>query len=114
MRISDWSSDVCSSDLSDEDLAMSLGLKGARTTEGDIIYFGLVGTNLVDGIEQIPFFANERQQYLEYDVTRLIQNLSRSEERRVGKAWVRTFRSRWSAYHYKKKIRTRDSNSNLQ
>lgn len=69
---------------SDEDLAMSLGLKGARTTEGDIIYFGLVGSNLVDGIEQIPFFADERQQYLEYDVTRLIQNLSRAKKPVLG------------------------------
>lgn len=69
---------------SDEDLAMSLGLKGARTTEGDIIYFGLVGTNLVDGIEQIPFFADERQQYLEYDVTRLIQNLTRPKKPVLG------------------------------
>ncbi|MGV8997750.1 MAG: GldG family protein [Parvibaculaceae bacterium] len=68
----------------DEDLAMSLGLKGARTTEGDIIYFGLVGTNLADGIEQIPFFADERQQYLEYDVTRLIQNLSRPKKPVLG------------------------------
>ena len=68
----------------DEDLAMSLGLKGARTTEGDIIYFGLVGTNLADGIEQIPFFADERQQYLEYDVTRLIQNLSRAKKPVLG------------------------------
>lgn len=68
----------------DEDLAMSLGLKGARTTEGDIIYFGLVGTNLVDGIEQIPFFATERQQYLEYDVTRLIQNLNRPKKPVLG------------------------------
>jgi len=68
----------------DEDLAMSLGLKGARTTEGDIIYFGLVGTNLVDGIEQIPFFTTERQQYLEYDVTRLIQNLNRPKKPVLG------------------------------
>jgi ABC-type uncharacterized transport system involved in gliding motility auxiliary subunit len=68
----------------DEDLAMSLGLKGARTTEGDIIYFGLVGTNLVDGIEQIAFFADERQQYLEYDVTRLIQNLNRPKKPVLG------------------------------
>jgi ABC-type uncharacterized transport system involved in gliding motility auxiliary subunit len=69
---------------SDEDLAMSLGLKGARTTEGEIIYFGLVGTNLVDGIEQIPFFSDERQQYLEYDVTRLIQNLNRPKKPTLG------------------------------
>jgi len=67
-----------------EDTAMSLGLKGARTTEGEVIYFGLVGTNLVDGIEAIPFFANERQQYLEYDVTRLIQNLSRPKKPVLG------------------------------
>ncbi len=67
-----------------EDLAMSLGLKGARTTEGEVIYFGLVGTNLVDGIEAIPFFADARQQYLEYDVTRLIQNLSRPKKPVLG------------------------------
>ncbi|HUD50118.1 GldG family protein [Parvibaculum sp.] len=67
-----------------EDLAMSLGLKGARTTEGEVIYFGLVGTNLVDGIEAIPFFTDERQQYLEYDVTRLIQNLSRPKKPVLG------------------------------
>src|SRR3546814_13419701 len=29
--------------------------------------------------------------------------VTRSEERRVGKEWVRTCRSRWSPYHYKKK-----------
>jgi ABC-type uncharacterized transport system involved in gliding motility auxiliary subunit len=67
-----------------EDLAMSLGLKGARTTEGEVIYFGLVGTNLVDGIEAIPYFADARQQYLEYDVTRLIQNLSRPKKPVLG------------------------------
>src|SRR3546814_13514721 len=32
--------------------------------------------------------------------------LLRSEERRVGKGWVRTCRSRWSPYHYKKKNQT--------
>lgn len=67
-----------------EDLAMSLGLKGARTTEGEVIYFGLVGTNLVDGIEAVPYFTDERQQYLEYDVTRLIQNLSRPKKPVLG------------------------------
>ena len=60
-----------------EDLAMSLGLKGAPTAQGDIIYFGLVGTNSVDGLEAIPFFTDEREQYLEYDIARMIQNLSR-------------------------------------
>lgn len=67
-----------------EDLAMSLGLKGAPTADGDVIYFGLVGTNLVDGIEAIPFFTDARAQYLEYDVTRLIQNLSRPRKPTLG------------------------------
>src|SRR3546814_14211274 len=31
------------------------------------------------------------------------QDIKRSEERRVGKEWVSTCRSRWSAYHHKKK-----------
>src|SRR3546814_19455461 len=31
---------------------------------------------------------------------------SRSEERRVGKEWVSTCRSRWSPYHKKKKKNT--------
>ncbi|PKP76599.1 MAG: ABC transporter [Alphaproteobacteria bacterium HGW-Alphaproteobacteria-3] len=61
----------------EEDLAMSLGLKGAPTQTGDVIYFGLVGTNSVDGLEAIPFFTDEREQYLEYDLARMIQNLSR-------------------------------------
>src|SRR3546814_20474065 len=36
------------------------------------------------------------------DVADLVGSL-RSEERRVGKEWVSTCRSRWSPYHYKKK-----------
>ena len=68
----------------EEDLAMSLGLKGAPTQSGDVIYFGLVGTNSVDGLESVPFFTDEREQYLEYDVARMIQNLSRPERPVLG------------------------------
>lgn len=68
----------------EEDLAMSLGLKGAPTQSGDIIYFGLVGTNAVDGLESIPFFTDEREQYLEYDIARMIQNLSRPQRPVLG------------------------------
>ncbi|MGK2742507.1 Gldg family protein [Tepidicaulis sp. LMO-SS28] len=68
----------------DEDRAMSLGLKGAPTTEGEVIYFGLAGTNLVDGREAIPFFTDEREVYLEYDLIRMIQNLSSPEKPVLG------------------------------
>ncbi|MBI1260384.1 MAG: ABC transporter [Rhizobiales bacterium] len=67
-----------------EDLAVSMGLNGAPTTEGDIVYFGLVGTNMVDGLESIPFFSDKRAQYLEYDVTRMVQNLTRPKKPVLG------------------------------
>src|SRR3546814_19600175 len=47
---------------------------------------------------------------LREDILELISEAecSRSEERRVGKACVRTCRSRWSPYHKKKKNKTRN------
>src|SRR3546814_2719758 len=69
MRISDWSSDVCSSDLRQARRALRLpaGI--------------LLGRHRLDG--QGPDFGAE----------------PRSEERRVGKECVSTCRSRWSPYH---------------
>src|SRR3546814_8769711 len=81
MRISDWSSDVCSSDLRRlvvvADRARSLQGKGAlrRVPEGDRA-----------GQEHIVRAAEEAGR-------------TRSEERRVGKECVSTCRSRWSPYH---------------
>lgn len=68
----------------EEERAMSLGLKGAPTQDGEIIYFGLAGSNLVDGTETIAFFSDEREEYLEYDLTRMVQNLSRPEKPVLG------------------------------
>jgi ABC-type uncharacterized transport system involved in gliding motility auxiliary subunit len=49
-----------------------------------VVYFGLVGTNLVDSVEIIPYFATERQQYLEYDLARMLHNLGRPEKPVLG------------------------------
>ena len=68
----------------EEERAMSLGLKGAPTQDGEIIYFGLAGSNLVDGTEVIGFFSDEREEYLEYDLTRMVQNLSRPDKPVLG------------------------------
>ena len=43
-----------------------------------------MGTNLVDSVEVIPFFADARQQYLEYDLARLVDNLSVPEKPVLG------------------------------
>lgn len=59
-----------------EDEATSNGLTGAPTDSGDTVYFGLVGTNQIDGKEVIPYFTAEREPYLEYDLSTLIYHLS--------------------------------------
>ena len=40
------------------------------------LYFGLAGTNAVDGVETIAFFQPEREPFLEYDLSRLIYSLA--------------------------------------
>jgi ABC-type uncharacterized transport system involved in gliding motility auxiliary subunit len=67
-----------------EDQASADGLTGAPTDSGDLVYFGLVGTNTIDGKEAVPFFAQEREPYLEYDITSLIYRLSTPKKPVVG------------------------------
>ncbi|MEO0411435.1 MAG: Gldg family protein [Pseudomonadota bacterium] len=62
-----------------EDEAVAFGLEGARSQTGNTIYFGLVGTNAVDGSQVIPFLAQEREALLEYDLTQLVSQLATLE-----------------------------------
>src|SRR3546814_14037201 len=97
MRISDWSSDVCSSDL-------DTGIGKAKV-----------------GVEQHHPFAAPRERHRDVDrhmslahstlaacnrhhhgAPAIVLSRGRSEERRVGKECVSTCRSRWSPYHSKK------------
>src|SRR3546814_9000780 len=74
LRISDWSSDVCSSDL----LSLAPALRSL-----------VVSTMLV---RRSPLIGLTKTRVCEFDP------LPRSEERRVGKECVSTCRSRWSPY----------------
>jgi ABC-type uncharacterized transport system involved in gliding motility auxiliary subunit len=67
-----------------EDQATAAGLTGAPTDSGDFVYFGLVGTNTIDGEQAIPFFSQEREGYLEYDITSLIYKLATPKKPVVG------------------------------
>src|SRR3546814_5205990 len=78
MRISDWSSDVCSSDLSP-----ARRISPLQVTKSS----GLISGN---GKSRAPPAASSA---CCFDSSR------RSEERRVGKECVSTCRSRWSPYH---------------
>src|SRR3546814_12544468 len=84
MRISDWSSDVCSSDLMhDPTKAAGAHVSNARKR----------------------LFAESRKRFLEQinDIPIANKAVRRPEERRVGKECVSTCRSRWSPYHTKQK-----------
>ena len=59
-----------------EDAASSAGLTAVPTESGDTVYFGLVGTNRIDGREVIPYFSPERESLLEYDLSSLIYRLA--------------------------------------
>src|SRR3546814_15006037 len=101
MRISDWSSDVCSSDLH------FLTAKDWRV-EGKVRRYSVNLIFLTPIIVLLPPSALEKLARLEIEYPMLFQLKhkvpeTRSEERRVGKECVSTCRSRWSPYHVKKK-----------
>src|SRR3546814_5403615 len=89
MRISDWSSDVCSSDLDELDLA------GGLPELNWASWLAAVGVTGVDATRgpRFSFSHMALQAAAEGQGVAL-----RSEERRVGKEWVSTCKSRWSPY----------------
>src|SRR3546814_10757148 len=78
MRISDWSSDVCSSDL------YSGNKKSAAITRRS---------------DEAPTRGIRAEMQAPARRTAPVAPPDRSEERRVGKECVSTCRSRWSPYH---------------
>lgn len=69
----------------EEDRAVGYGLRGVPIGEGDtVFYFGLVGTGPTDTEETITFFQPEREEFLEYDLAKMVYQLSNPKERVVG------------------------------
>lgn len=69
----------------EEDQAVQNRLQGVPIdAAGSLLYFGLVGTGGTDEKEIIPFFQPDREQSLEYDITRLIYTLSQPQKKSVG------------------------------
>src|SRR3546814_11559044 len=122
MRISDWSSDVCSSDLSyyGNELAGNRTANGERFDPGQLtaahrtLPFGSMvrvtnmsnGDSVVVRINDRGPFSRGRVIDVSHAAAREIglqrsgtARVKRSEERRVGKECVITCRSRWSPYH---------------
>src|SRR3546814_12533082 len=106
MRISDWSSDVCSSDLAlwllYERQKGNLNMRGAfwHIVQTFVGSFLIIVSALV--LRFTGFLAIDPLLGMAFGLVLLWA--SRSEERRVGKEGVSTCRSRCSRYHKKKKI----------
>ena len=68
-----------------EDRAVGYGLQAVPLDQqGEVVYFGLVATNTTDDTDRIPFLANQREKFLEYDLTHLIQNVAHPKKKIVG------------------------------
>src|SRR3546814_17839644 len=102
MRISDWSSDVCSSDLN---AYLPAALRSAMAA-ANMRSFALGRQQLEDGTAFFSTRTTMRRGVIgvegkvggwRWDVSGQIG--SRSEESRVGKECVSTCRSRWLPYH---------------
>lgn len=69
----------------DEDRAAAFGLQAVRLPiSDDPLYFGVAGSNAVGDEEFIAFMSPEREQFLEYDIAKLVYSLSRTDEPVVG------------------------------
>src|SRR3546814_15537505 len=110
MRISDWSSDVCSSDLGI--FGLSYDAEVTPFTEGDTLTGGTSGATgtIVRAIDNgatgviwlrdvTGTFEDNETITDESGGSGTTNGVGRSEERRVGKECVSTCRSRWSPYH---------------
>ena len=69
----------------EEDRAAQFRLQGVQIAASpDSIYMGLAGTNSVGDEEIIPFFQPDKEEFLEYDIAKLLSTLSQPERQAVG------------------------------
>lgn len=69
----------------EEEKAVAAGLQGVPfNSAGEVGYFGIAGTNTTDESENIAFLQPQRENFLEYDLTRLVYNLAHPKKKVVG------------------------------
>src|SRR3546814_7987564 len=93
MRISDWSSDVCSSDLQKRFEINGHRARPCRQRSSAAVWRRRGAAGRASGHQGLRFPCPRPSR----------SSADRSEERRVGKECVSTCRSRWSPYNSKKK-----------
>ena len=69
----------------DEDRATGFGIQRIPLEDGgDVLYFGLAGSNAVGDVEKIPFLDPRREVFLEYDIDKLLYTLMNPEKPVIG------------------------------
>ena len=69
----------------EEDRAVAYGLRGVPVDQsGELVFFGLAGTNTTDDQKTIAFFHPSRERFIEFDLTRMIRSLSTPKKKVVG------------------------------
>src|SRR3546814_2290175 len=103
MRISDWSSDVCSSDLEAPETPLIVAETRVDIPEASVsdavMTMDLRNTNALLFVNSGTSSYNMVYRRQDGTIGWVEPRSGRSEERRVGKECVSTCRSRWSPYH---------------
>ena len=69
----------------EEDEAVKMGIQGIPLDQSaEMGYFGLAANNSTDDRKTIPFFDPQREQFLEYDLTRLVFELASPKKKKIG------------------------------
>src|SRR3546814_11001954 len=104
MRISDWSSDVCSSDLYPPNLTIEDDMTRQTVRSARLVSVCLLGKKAIRVRQnrirtEFALAVIRAMQAADWPPIGAIVFPGRSEERRVGKECVSTGRSRWSPFH---------------
>lgn len=69
----------------DEDKAAEFGLQAVPLNQtGEQVYFGLAGTNAEGDRQVVPFFPLDQEEFLEYEISRLVHSLAHPQLPVVG------------------------------
>ena len=69
----------------EEDEAVKMGIQGVPLDQSaEMGYFGLAANNSTDDRKSIPFFNPQREQFLEYDLTRIVFELASPKKKKIG------------------------------
>ena len=81
----------------EEDQAAAFGLQAVPVgASGETLYLGLAGSNTLDDVQAMPFLQPSKEQFLEYDLAKMIASLGNPERKRIGLLSTLDMRPGWN------------------